>query len=311
MKKRTILIITICFAVVFIGSGLASEVGDFEIEELLKKGRTLSFKKFSETGGKDSGKRKARSDTWFSSDPEDLKPLVGTTWEFTFTVIDTFKRKITFGTDIEKDDEDDVYLVCLNQHSGEVTLVYYTELPTQAGGGYGFYAIFANDEFTQIYTFKIKGNEATGTLTAIPSSGMAEDFPITGIKTAPEIYCDSKDGGWLVTSDLWIRAVIETAEKGPVNAVFYKSSENTTGRGDTVISGHFYASPYDVSWGDSGNPDLYVKIWFDISGRIDVNFFHVSVPDIEVYSAYPYDGSYDNRDKATMDNRYVRHEFQR
>ena len=33
-------------------------------------------------------------------------------------------------------------------------------------------------------------------------------------------------------------------------------------------------------------------IWFDVSGRIDVNFFHVSVPDIKVYSGYPWNGSY-------------------
>ena len=97
--------------------------------------------------------------------------------------------------------------------------------------------------------------------------------------------------GYLVTSDLWIRAVINTVEKGPIDAVFYKGGEKTTSRGDTVIWGYFYANPDDVSWGDQGNPDLYVKIWFDVSGRIDVNYFHVSVPSIEVYSDYPYDGT--------------------
>lgn len=76
-----------------------------------------------------------------------------------------------------------------------------------------------------------------------------------------------------------------------------------------MIWGYFYADPSDVSWGDKGNPDLYVKIWFDVSGRIDVNFFHVSVPDTDVYSDYQYDGSYDKRGTATMDNRYVRHEY--
>ena len=115
--------------------------------------------------------------------------------------------------------------------------------------------------------------------------------------------------GYFVTSDLWIKAVINTVEKGPVDAAFYNGGEKTTSRGDTVIWGYFYASPDDVSWGDQGNPDLYVKIWFDVSGRIDVNYFHVSVPDIEVYSDYPYDGTYDQYGTTTMDYRYIRHEY--
>ena len=117
--------------------------------------------------------------------------------------------------------------------------------------------------------------------------------------------------GYLVTSDLWIRAVINTVEKGPIDAVFYKGGEKTTSRGDTVIWGYFYANPDDVSWGDQGNPDLYVKIWFDVTGRIDVNYFHVSVPNIEVFSDYPYDGTCDQYGTTTMDYRYIRHEYWR
>ena len=56
--------------------------------------------------------------------------------------------------------------------------------------------------------------------------------------------------GYLVTSDLWIRAVINTVEKDPIDAVFYNGGEKTTSRGDTVIWGFFYADPNDVSWGD-------------------------------------------------------------
>jgi len=114
--------------------------------------------------------------------------------------------------------------------------------------------------------------------------------------------------GYLATDDLWIKAVINTVE-GPIDAVFYNGGENFTERGDTVVWGYFYADPADVSWGHDGNPDLYVKIWFDVTGRIDVNFFHVSVPVIEVYTDYPYNGSYDRHGTATMDNRYVRHEY--
>ena len=121
---------------------------------------------------------------------------------------------------------------------------------------------------------------------------------------------DTYDGGYYVTSDLWIRAVINTEEKGPVNAIWQKGGEDTTSAGDRVIWGHFYASPSDVTWGSQDNPDLFVKIWFDHGGRVDVNFFHVSVPDIEVYSDYPYDGTADEQGTTTMDRRYIRQYYE-
>jgi len=112
-----------------------------------------------------------------------------------------------------------------------------------------------------------------------------------------------------VTTDLNIRAVINTVEAGDIDAVWYKGGEDTTTAGDRVIWGYFYASPSDVNWGSENNPDLYVKIWFDRGGRIDVNFFHVSVPDIEVYSEYSGSTSSNQYNKTTMANRYYRHEY--
>jgi hypothetical protein len=44
-----------------------------------------------------------------------------------------------------------------------------------------------------------------------------------------------KSYGNLVTSDLWIKAVINTVEKGPIKAVWQKGGEDTTSRGDRVI----------------------------------------------------------------------------
>jgi len=121
---------------------------------------------------------------------------------------------------------------------------------------------------------------------------------------------EESDTGYFATPNLWIRAVINTVEKGPVDAIWKKGGEDTTSRGDMVIWGHFYASPFDVTWGSENNPDLFVKIWFDVSGRIDVNFFHVSVPDIEVYSEYSYDGIADEQGTTTMDRRYIRHSYE-
>ncbi len=114
----------------------------------------------------------------------------------------------------------------------------------------------------------------------------------------------------MVSDQLWIRAVIDTEEKGPVEAVWEKGGEGFTPAGDHVIWGHFYASPDDVSWGSRQNPDLFVKIWFDRSGRLDVNFFHVSVPAIEVWSDYPYDNMPDEHGVTTLSRRYIRHYYE-
>ncbi len=121
-----------------------------------------------------------------------------------------------------------------------------------------------------------------------------------------------RDGGYLADSDLWVRAVIHTEEKGDIDAVWKKGGSDSTEAGDRVIWGHFYAAPEAVNWGSSQNPDLFVKIWFDRSGRIDVNFFHVSVPNIDVYSVYPYGTeTAPQKSTATLENRYVRHEYQK
>ena len=115
--------------------------------------------------------------------------------------------------------------------------------------------------------------------------------------------------GYMTLNKLGIGSLINTVEKGLINGVWRLGGKDTTARGDQVIWGFYYASPSDVNWGSRNNPDLYVKIWFDVSGRIDVNCFHVSVPDIEVYSDYPLDGVYNQKGTTIMNDRYIRHEF--
>jgi len=128
------------------------------------------------------------------------------------------------------------------------------------------------------------------------------------IMSAGNLYADTAglNTGYFVNSDLWIRAVIHTVEKGSVEAVWRKGGENSFEDGARVIWGYFYASPADVTWGNRENPDVFVKIWFDRNGRLDVNFFHVSVPDIEVYSDYPFDGIADRQGITTISERYIR-----
>lgn len=94
----------------------------------------------------------------------------------------------------------------------------------------------------------------------------------------------STQTGTFITPDLWISAKINTVDRGLIEAVWKKSGEDSTARGDTVIWGYFYADPENVDWGDPMNPDLFVKIWFDVERHVYISYLHVSVPEITVYS---------------------------
>ena len=104
--------------------------------------------------------------------------------------------------------------------------------------------------------------------------------------------------------------MIKTLEKGPVEALWQKGGEDDTAGGHKVVWGYFHTSTDDVDWGSPGNPDIFVKIWFDANGRIDVNFFHVSVPDAEVYSDHLYDDEDMRQGTLTMEKRYIRQYYQ-
>jgi hypothetical protein len=119
----------------------------------------------------------------------------------------------------------------------------------------------------------------------------------------------NRNDGSLITSQLAIGASIHTEEKGPLNTVWQEGGRSTTSRGDVVVWGHLYAPPSEVSWGNQNNPDAYVKIWFDASGRVDVNFFHVSVPDINASSALKSSQSWTASGDITVSTRYLRQEY--
>jgi len=115
--------------------------------------------------------------------------------------------------------------------------------------------------------------------------------------------------GVMTVNNLKFGSVINTVEKGGIEAVWQLGGQSTTAGGHQVVWGYFYADPSDVTWGDKANPDLFVKIWYDVSGRIDVNFFHVSVPDIEVYSDCAVNKVYDKKGTTILRDRYIRHVY--
>jgi len=118
----------------------------------------------------------------------------------------------------------------------------------------------------------------------------------------------SSNGGYLINNKSWIKAEIKTEEKGNINANWNTGGGAITTRGDEVIWGYFYASNTDVNWGNINNPEIFVKQWLDVGGRLDINYFHVSVPNINVSSVR--DRSELLVDTVTTDTRYIRHYFE-
>jgi hypothetical protein len=174
MKKgnffRWFMLIGVFFYIGFVGNGIAQNLHHNE-DEILKKEENALQKESenpravldsSELFGKikkNNEKRHASRD-WFSSDPEDLKVLMGTAWDFTFTIGDTtFTNTITFGSEVKKDSDGEVYLECYDQQnkSGAVYWTDITELD-----GLAFKAFVNGNSLTMYYEFKISDDTATG-----------------------------------------------------------------------------------------------------------------------------------------------------
>ena len=209
-------------------------------------------------------------------------------------------------------DSDETGVAYVTQNGNSITIVAdgITFSGTVSGANYSLSASYPEDGGTNTTSLNFSLSSSTSGSGTIAWSWTDGYYYCNGGNNISMTKRLDGSGGNLVTSDLWIKAVINTEEKGPIEAVWQKGGEDTTSRGDRVIWGHFYASPSDVTWGSENNPDLFVKIWFDVSGRVDVNFFHVSVPDIEVYSDYPYDGMPDEHGITTMSRRYIRQYYE-
>jgi hypothetical protein len=73
------------------------------------------------------------------------------------------------------------------------------------------------------------------------------------------------------------------------STLWRKGGESQTARGDRVLWGYFYADPNDFDWAHPDNPEIFAKIWHDASGRVDINYCHVSGPTFQIYSSYQRD----------------------
>ena len=151
----------------------------------------------------------------------------------------------------------------------------------------------------------ISGNSLSGSWF---DDGVSYGGTFNGTKQSEDV------NGYLVTNVLWLRAVIQTEDVGAIEGIWKSGGSETTSYG-TFLWGYFYADPSDVSWGSADNPEIFVKVAI-IGDWVNVNYFHVSVPDIDVYTDYPYDGTVDASNTATgpppdhTSYRFVEHTFE-
>lgn len=116
------------------------------------------------------------------------------------------------------------------------------------------------------------------------------------------------DGGYTLAGDLWIKAVFQTPV-GPVTLKWREMGTDTTATGDTVVSGYLFADPGDFAFGSMFNAEAFVKLYIASNGWANIVFNHVTVDDIDVYSAHGYDGTAQQSSTITLENVKTDHTY--
>jgi hypothetical protein len=202
MKKRlfALFILGLFLVLGFVRTAFPQNLIDIEAERLIKEERVLQMQgsdnrtvseyySFCQDSLKSmiEGLRKNRrdiiddfGDPWISKNPDDLQPLIGEKWEFTYTIISDFTDTITFGETIVTTDEGYAGLGCYNEYD---TLggVVYAEMPTY---GRGYFVLIPGTIIDENYFFQTSGNNATGFYAhKSHSTGELSNFcPLTGVK---------------------------------------------------------------------------------------------------------------------------------
>ena len=126
-------------------------------------------------------------------------------------------------------------------------------------------------------------------------------YPLAGIAV--------QDGGYNAGEGFWIKAVLKTPSKA-VTLVWQEVGKDTSLSGDKVISGYFYADPYDFQYGSQSNPEVFVKIYKRfLDGWTNIAFNHVTVDNVDVYSANSYNGYADQSSVISLSKRLAEHSY--
>jgi len=174
MMKRSVcffLIATIYFFCIC-GIGFSQTISHEKAEKMVKREKNASRNQLNNPSSNQSKylneiktkKKILRSSvkSWYSTDPKDFEPLVGSKWFFNYAIGSSiFTDTVTFESKIKIDNSDGtVYLDCKNQF-GKAGTVFYKDIPSGFGGGYGFAMVIEGQSLMDFYYFKIDSSDNT------------------------------------------------------------------------------------------------------------------------------------------------------
>lgn len=117
-----------------------------------------------------------------------------------------------------------------------------------------------------------------------------------------------EDNGYNVTADLWAKAVLKSPA-GDVTLRWQALGSDITPVGAQVVSGYFYADPDDFAYGSICNPEVLVKIYIDPGGWCNMAFNHVTVDNVDVFTAHNYGGNADQTRTISLSNRLAETQY--
>ncbi|MEE4357527.1 MAG: hypothetical protein V2I97_13770, partial [Desulfococcaceae bacterium] len=122
------------------------------------------------------------------------------------------------------------------------------------------------------------------------------------------LNASAQDGGYDVFSGLWLKSVLRTSA-GSFTLIWKEVGRDITPSGDKVISGYFYADPARFAYGSQYNPEIFVKIYVASNGWANIAFNHVTVDNVDVYSAHHYNGTAQQSGTVTLYSRLEEHSY--
>ena len=145
-------------------------------------------------------------------------------------------------------------------------------------------------------------------LTEHEYTGVSIDNTLSSSGLSEGAAVSAGDGGYVLSSDLWSKAVLQVAGS-PVTLIWKEVGSDTTPSGDRVVSGYFYADPADFAYGSAFNPEVFVKLYIATSGWSNMAFNHVTVDDVTIYSAYQYAGTPNKTETVSLNGRLKEHQY--
>jgi hypothetical protein len=111
-----------------------------DVLDLHKQEQSLTIPKRVEMAMAKSHSR-AKSDTWESSNPDDLKPLADSTWLFIYEIGSaTFTETVVFSDEITNLDDGSVAVMCVTKN-GMAGMAEYMDLSDTEGNGFRLYLL--------------------------------------------------------------------------------------------------------------------------------------------------------------------------